>query len=179
MRASPRISVLGEGGDPCTAGNGPLKDHKTVIFPRDGFPFHWRLLMCVILTTVAGLASDTFLLQQETVFCGDPLISENRDPPFSDSFRKTLFAKTATHSAWPVTQSALYYYSIRSQHDSFRKLIPQDSFRKTLSANCLKLNPGIVGLHSSSSSIKMIMMTLLLLIMSFFLKSITRAWSLL
>ena len=40
MRASPRISVLGEGGDPFIVGNGPLKDHKTVIFPGDGFPFH-------------------------------------------------------------------------------------------------------------------------------------------
>ena len=40
MRASPRISVLGESGDPCIAANGPLEDHKTVIFPGDGFPFH-------------------------------------------------------------------------------------------------------------------------------------------
>ena len=40
LRAIPGISVLGEGGDPCIAGNGPSEDHKTVIFPRDGFPFH-------------------------------------------------------------------------------------------------------------------------------------------
>jgi hypothetical protein len=56
------------------------------------------MLMCVILIMVAGRATDTFLLQQETVFRGDPLISEKWDPPFSDSFRKTLFAKTPTHS---------------------------------------------------------------------------------
>ena len=40
MRASPRISLLGEGGDPCIAGNGPLNDHKTAIFPGDVFLFH-------------------------------------------------------------------------------------------------------------------------------------------
>ena len=68
MRASPRISVLGEGGDPCIVGVGPSKDHKTVIFPGDGFSFHRRLLMSVILTTVAEQSTDTFLLQQETVF---------------------------------------------------------------------------------------------------------------
>ena len=33
------------------------------------------------------------------LFRGDPLILENLDQPFSDSFGKTLFAKTATHSA--------------------------------------------------------------------------------
>ena len=32
VKASHRISVLGEGGDPCTVGNGPSKDHKTVVF---------------------------------------------------------------------------------------------------------------------------------------------------
>ena len=67
MRASPRISVLGENGDPCIAANGPLEDHKTVTFPGDGFPFHWRMLMCVILTTVVEQATYPFLLQQETV----------------------------------------------------------------------------------------------------------------
>ena len=108
-----------------------------------------------------------------------PVIPGKWDLPVPDSFRKTLFAKTATHSAGPVTQSALCYDLVCSQLDSFRKLFPQNSFSKTLSANSLKQNPGIVGLHSSSSSIKMIMMTLLLLILTFFLKSITRAWSLL
>ena len=108
-----------------------------------------------------------------------PVIPGKWDLPVPDSFRKTLFAKTATHSAGPVTQSALYYDLVCSQLDSFRKLFPQNSFRKTLSANCLKPNQGITGLNSSSSSIKMIRMTLMLLIMSFFLKSITRAWSLL
>ena len=39
MRASPRISVLGEVSNPCIAGNGPSEDHKTMIFPGDGFPF--------------------------------------------------------------------------------------------------------------------------------------------
>ena len=37
----------------------------------------------------------------------------------------------------------------------------------------------MMGLHYISSSIKMIMMTLMLLVMPFFLKSIIRAWSLL
>ena len=40
MRALPRISVLGEGGDPCIAGVGPSRDHKPYFFPRDGFYFH-------------------------------------------------------------------------------------------------------------------------------------------
>ena len=133
--------------------------------------------MFMILTMLVGRATDTFLLQQEPVFLGDPLMSGNRNPPCSDSFRKTIFAKPATHSAWPVNQSALYYYSIRRQLHSFRKLFLRNSFRKTLPASCLKPNPGIAGLHSSSSSIKIIMITLMLMILSFFLKSITRAWS--
>ena len=54
MRASPRISVLGESGDPCIADNGPSENHKTVIFLGDGF-------------TVVEQAMDTFLLQHETV----------------------------------------------------------------------------------------------------------------
>ena len=36
MRASTRISVLGESGNPCIADNGPSEDHITVIFPGDG-----------------------------------------------------------------------------------------------------------------------------------------------
>ena len=66
-----------------------------------------------------------------------PLIPGKWDLPVTDSFRKTLFAKTATHSAGPVTQSALYYDLVCSQIDSFRKtlsakLFPQNSFRKLL-----------------------------------------------
>ena len=38
MKTSPRMSVLGEGGDPCIAGNKPLEDHKTEFFPVNGFP---------------------------------------------------------------------------------------------------------------------------------------------
>ena len=111
MRASPRISVLCEGGDPCIAGNGPSEDHKIVIFPWDGFPFHWWLLMCVILTTVAGWATATFLLQQETVVRGDPLILDNRDSPFLGSVRKSLCP------VWPVLVSRPYclVYNILSR----------------------------------------------------------------
>ena len=36
-----------------------------------------------------GRALDNFLLQQETVFRGDPLIPEKRDPQFSGSVRKS------------------------------------------------------------------------------------------
>ena len=66
-----------------------------------------------------------------------PVIPGKWDLPVTDSFRKTLFAKTAAHSARPVTQSVLYYYSVCSQLDSFRetrsaKLFPQNSFRKLL-----------------------------------------------
>ena len=61
-----------------------------------------------------------------------PVIPGKWDLPVPDSFRKTLFAKTATHSAGPVTQSALYYDLVSSQLDSFRKLFPQNSFRKLL-----------------------------------------------
>ena len=43
--------------------------------------------MCVILMTLVELAVDTSLIQQEAVFRGDPSISENWDPLFSDSFR--------------------------------------------------------------------------------------------
>ena len=39
MRASPSSSVLGEGGKPCTVGNGPSKDHKTVFFSLRWLPF--------------------------------------------------------------------------------------------------------------------------------------------
>ena len=67
MRASPRISVLGESGDPCIVGNGPSKDHKTEGLPK-----------CVSLTSVAERATDTFLLQQETITRGDLSIPENR-----------------------------------------------------------------------------------------------------
>ena len=77
MRASPRISVLGEGGDPCIADNGPSEDHKTVIFPGDGFPLHRQLLMCVSLTMVAEPSTDSLLLQQETVSRVDQPFSGN------------------------------------------------------------------------------------------------------
>ena len=63
----------------------------------------------------------------------------------------------------------IYYGSFRSQLD------PQF----TPSANRLKPNPRITGLHSSGSSIMKVMMMGMLLIMSFFLMSISRAWSLL
>ena len=99
-----------------------------------------------------------------------PVILGKWDLPVPDSFRKTLFAKTATHSARPVTQSAIYYDLVCSQLDSFPKLFPQNSFR-----NLPAPNQGKTELNSSCSSIKMIRMTLMLLIMSFFLKSITRS----
>ena len=67
--ASPMISVLGEGGDPCIVGIGhcPMDSQRTInllIFPGDGFPFHQWLLMCMILTIVAGQSTDTFMLQR-------------------------------------------------------------------------------------------------------------------
>ena len=46
-----------------------------------------------------------------------------------------------------------------------------------LFANCLELNPGIIGHQSISSSMMKTMIMLLLLIISFFLKSVSRAWS--
>ena len=77
MRASPRISVLGESGDPCIAANGPSEDHKNVIFRGDGFSFHLRMLMCVILTTVVERATYIFLVQQETVSrAAQPLVKK-------------------------------------------------------------------------------------------------------
>ena len=39
MRASPRISVLGEGGNPCIVGVGRSTDNKTVIFFWRKLPF--------------------------------------------------------------------------------------------------------------------------------------------
>ena len=86
MRASPRISVLGEGGDPCTVGNGPSKDHKSVILFWRWLPFHQLLLMCVSLTTVVEWATQTFLLQQETVSRGDLLLSGKFNLPVSNYF---------------------------------------------------------------------------------------------
>ena len=57
------------------------------------------------------------------------------DLPVPDSMRKPLFAKTAahfeksaTHSAGPVTQSALHYELVRSQFDSFREFFLQNFF---------------------------------------------------
>ena len=67
------------------------------------------MLMCVILTTVVELATDTFLMQQETAFRGDPSISDIWDPPFSDSIRITLSVGPSTRSEEPVTQAVLYY----------------------------------------------------------------------
>ena len=66
-----------------------------------------------------------------------PVIPGIWDLPVPDSFRKTLFAKTGTHSVRPVAQSALYYDLVCSQPDSFRKtlsakLFLQNSFRKLL-----------------------------------------------
>ena len=62
--------------------------------------------MCMILTTVAEWATDTFLLQPETVFYGDPKIPGKWDHKVPDSFRKTLFAKTVNLSAKTATHSA-------------------------------------------------------------------------
>ena len=64
-----RISAVGKSGDSCTGGNGPSKDHKTNILFWKWLPFHWLLLLCVSLTTVAEWATDTFLLHHETVLC--------------------------------------------------------------------------------------------------------------
>ena len=78
--------------------------------------------MCVSLTKVVEQATDIFLQQPETAFCGGPIFLGKWDSKVSDSIRKTLslntvtlsaktetlFAKTETHSAGPVTQSALY-----------------------------------------------------------------------
>ena len=80
------ISVLGEGGNPCTVGNGPSKDHKTVILFWRWLPFHRLLLMCVSLTTVVEWAMETFLLQQETVSSGDLLLFGKFNLPVSDYF---------------------------------------------------------------------------------------------
>ena len=126
--------------------------------------------MCVILTTVAGRATDTFLLQQEMVIRGAPQISENWDPLFSGSVRIAQLEKTAAHFEKTAAHSAnlwLNPYGVSSQ------LNPQPAH----SVNCLKQNQKILGLHSNGSSINMIKIKLMLLIMYFFLKSITRAWS--
>ena len=57
-----------------------------------------------------------------------PVIPGKWDLPVPDSFRKTLFAKTATHSARTVTQSALYYDSVCSQLDYFCKTLSAKLF---------------------------------------------------
>ena len=66
-----------------------------------------------------------------------PVIPGKWDLPVTDSFCKTLFAKTGTHSARPIAQSALYYDLVCTQPDSFRKTLSaklslQNSFRKLL-----------------------------------------------
>ena len=66
MRASPRISVLGESEDPCIVGNRPSKDYKAVISFWRWFPFHQGLLMCVSLTTVA-LSAKLFLQRLQLI----------------------------------------------------------------------------------------------------------------
>ena len=65
--------------------------------------------MCVIFTTVVELATDASLMKQEAVFRGDPSISDNWDPLFSDSIRITLSVGPLTRSEGPVTHSVLYY----------------------------------------------------------------------
>ena len=90
-------------------------------------------------------------------FRGDPLISEKRNLPFSDYFRKLFLQRlqliqpdlllnphcTITQSAAILTLSA----------NSFRESL----FTKLFTQICLKQNSGIAGIHSSSSSIKMMM----------------------
>ena len=77
MRAWLRISVLGESTDPYILGNGPSKDHKTVISFWTWIPFHLRLLMCLSLTTVAERAKDIFLLVGTRVADLPPLVPGN------------------------------------------------------------------------------------------------------
>ena len=90
--------------------------------------------MSVILTRVVELATDTFLLQQETVIRGAPQISENGDPLFSGSVRiaqleKTAahFEKTAAHSGKPVAQSVRSEQPTKSTAGSLRKLLKTES----------------------------------------------------
>ena len=90
--------------------------------------------MSVILTTLVELAADTFLLQQETVIRGAPLISENGDPLFSGSvhiaqLEKTAahFEKTAAHSGKPVAQSVGSEQPTKSTAGSLRKLLKTES----------------------------------------------------
>ena len=128
--------------------------------------------MCVILMAVVERATDTFLLQQEMVFCRHPVFSESWDPLFSGSvhiaqLKRTAahFEKTAAHSGKPVAQSVRSEQPTKSTAGSLRKL--------------LKQNQKILGLHSNGSSINTMKIKFMLLIMYFFLKSITRAWSML
>ena len=57
-------------------------DNKTVISFWRWLLFHQWLEMCLSLTTLAEQATDTFLLQQESVSCEDLSILENGTCPF-------------------------------------------------------------------------------------------------
>ena len=90
--------------------------------------------MSVILTTVVELATDTFLLQQETVIRGAPQILENGDPLISGSvhiaqLEKTAahFEKTAAHSGKPAAQSVRSEQLTKSTAGSLRNLIKTES----------------------------------------------------
>ena len=124
--------------------------------------------MCVSLITVTERARDTIPLQQETVFSWSLLFPENGTCQFL-----TLSAKPFLQRLQLIPPDLLL-----NLHCTMTWLFPQTLsaklFPKTLSASYLKPNQGIKGLNSSSSSIKMIRMTLSLLIMSFFLSSSQR-----
>ena len=171
MTALHRILILGESGDLCLVGNQPSKDHKTVISYWRWLHFHQGLLPCMTLTTVVERAMDTFLLQQQTVFCGDLSIPENwtcqLQTQSEELFLQRLQLYLLLNPHCTMTQSTANWTS------------SANSFHKTISANYLKPNPWITGLNSRRSSINMIMMTFMMLIVSSVLKSIARPWSLL
>ena len=102
MKASPRISVLGESGYPCIVGI----DHQRNInlsFLLEMAPLSPTVAYVLDIDNSDKRATETLLLQQETTSCRQLSIRTQSKKLQTAAH----FVKTATHSARPVTQSAL------------------------------------------------------------------------
>ena len=137
--------------------------------------------MCMSLTMMVEPPKDSLLLQQETVYRVDQIFPGKFC--LTRFFRESLltWATPSTHLGRPAysLQSVLYSllcslltpadYSLRQLAHSGSSLRPTNVY--------LKKNPETPGRQSSGSIMTKVMMTLMILILSFFLTPISRPWS--
>ena len=184
MSASPRISVLGEGGDLCTVGNGPS------FYSGDGFPFTdcyrcvwawqrwrsglWTPSCCsrkrfLVLTCYYRKSSTyKFLIFSLVSFCHTCISFCLTYISFCRtyiSFR--LFLQPFRIFSWLCQEKVFFHI-----HTFCHLFSPQFHF-----TNWWEQNPKVTGCHSSGSSMTIIMMRWMLFTMFFFLMFFTWAWS--